>query len=360
MRLSTSNSDRKFKKLSWRWVLCAPITVVAVFIIWMEVSLDALGYHPTPNISQNDWLIERSKANKFGSKALVFIGGSRIQLGIDLTLVKEKTRLKPIQLAIDDTVPHSVLKNLAEDPRFNGIVIVDYYTTGIGVENSYAEKMSNIFKNTKLSQSYVTSRDTEILLSEWLQSHSRLYADESTPYLSLRYRIATQTASPHFLYTTKDRSRKANYSKVKMPEFYYRRVAQTLHISIDLNDPQLKTFLESTVATQKSKPITEEWKQKIQKTNDLIDKIKQRGGNVIFVGMPTSGMVKEVEEKWYPKEEYWDYFVQHIHAAAVHANYVAELNQFTCPDGSHLDMKDQTAFTEGLISYLQTNNLLPN
>lgn len=97
----------------------------------------------------------------------------------------------------------------------------------------------------------------------------------------------------------------------------------------------------------------DEWYRKVEETRKLVRAIQARGGKVLFVGMPSSGMVREIEERRYPKVQYWDYFVQNIGVPALHSNYTPELSEFICPDGSHLDMRDQSGFTEKLVQVLK-------
>jgi hypothetical protein len=82
----------------------------------------------------------------------------------------------------------------------------------------------------------------------------------------------------------------------------------------------------------------------------MVERIQGRGGRVVFVAMPSSGLVRDIDERRFPKELFWNRFITIVKAPAVHFEDVAALSRFTCPDGSHLDMRDQMEFTRALAS----------
>ena len=61
--------------------------------------------------------------------------------------------------------------------------------------------------------------------------------------------------------------------------------------------------------------------------------------------MPWSRMVREIEARRYPRALFWDRFLQESGAAGVDAAYEPALQEFVCPDGSHLDVRDRARFT---------------
>jgi hypothetical protein len=76
-----------------------------------------------------------------------------------------------------------------------------------------------------------------------------------------------------------------------------------------------------------------------------VERIRFRGGRVVFIAMPWSGMVREIEARRYPRALFWDRFLQEFGAAGAHATYEPALQEFACPDGSHLDVRDRARFT---------------
>jgi hypothetical protein len=83
------------------------------------------------------------------------------------------------------------------------------------------------------------------------------------------------------------------------------------------------------------------------------DKIKARGGSIIFVRPPSSGPLLEAENKHYPREVYWEALLKYTDVPGVHfADYPATAN-FDCPEWSHLYSKDAVTYTETLVTAIQ-------
>lgn len=331
------------------------VSVFGCFVANMELQLARLGYQPTGSGGKDRWIEERFRANSLGAKALVIIGASRIQLGIDLKVLKKNTGLEPVQLAIDGSSPHPLLANLAKDPGFQGNVIVDYYPHAIGrYDDSDIALIKAYEEEAQKPFSFPTGRSIEKLLTRVIHDHLRSYSDGANPMLSLEYRILGKRPPAQYLVTMPDRSRRADYRKVPMPAYYYARVARTLGLQIDAEAQGLEALLLQKVKEQVARYNDDEWRKKVGETRELVKAIRKKGGKVVFLGMPSSGMVREIEERRYPKARYWDYFEKHIGASALYSNYIPVLKDFVCPDGSHLDMRDQSQFTENLSRVLSS------
>jgi hypothetical protein len=60
----------------------------------------------------------------------------------------------------------------------------------------------------------------------------------------------------------------------------------------------------------------------------------------------------QLEERCYPRREYWDRYAQISRATLVHFEDIPGWRRFKCPDLSHLDRSDKIAFTESLVDVL--------
>jgi hypothetical protein len=94
-------------------------------------------------------------------------------------------------------------------------------------------------------------------------------------------------------------------------------------------------------------------------TAPLVESIQKRGGKVIFARFPTSGEHRVLDERYYPRREYWDRFAARTPALAIHFDDVPALSRFELPDTSHLDSRDTPAFTEALIEELARRGVIP-
>ena len=85
-----------------------------------------------------------------------------------------------------------------------------------------------------------------------------------------------------------------------------------------------------------------------------IDKIRSRGGEVVFLRFPSSGDLREKERMLHPREQFFDRLISETDTVGIHFEDYASLDGFTCPDWSHLTRADAVLYTRNLIPILQT------
>jgi hypothetical protein len=86
---------------------------------------------------------------------------------------------------------------------------------------------------------------------------------------------------------------------------------------------------------------------------ECTDKIRARGGQVLFVRTPSSGPAKEGEGKGFPREKYWDRLLSFTGCPGIYyGDYPATAN-FICPEWSHLKPADAVIYTKNLVKILQ-------
>lgn len=348
MPLSTSSSDRHLPILPWVRILGVALLVFFSLVLLMEIRLAELGYRPTILDWPSRWASERARASRLGERALILVGGSRIQLGVDLGVLREETGLEPVQLAIDGSSFGPILAGLAADPAIRGTVLVDYSDNTVidfaGAATVYQRYYERHGDNSIEYSPYIR---TEKLLGEALHEQLRVYADGASPFSSLLIRIAGNTRQGQYLITFPDRSRMADYSLVDMPRFYYMRVITNLGENLDPASANISTVLERKIATLL--PLDNHtFLQQAKAIRVMVEQIQAHGGRVLFVVMPTGGMVREIEERRYPRALFWDRFVKEVGAPALRSVDNPALRNFACPDGSHLDMRDRPDFTRAL------------
>lgn len=360
MPLSTSSFERTLPHVSWLRIFSAALLIAFTFIAFMEIRLAQLGYHSTVLDSPERWAKERARASQLGEQALILIGASRIQLGIDLDTLHKETGLKPVQLAVDGSSFVPVLKGLAEDPTIRGTVLVDYYPesveSALSGEYGAATVFERTFEKRTGTREFFSLAHIENLLGEMLHENFRSFSDGATPLMSLQWRIMTNKKASQYLVTLPDRSRLADYKLVEMPAFYYKRVARNLgqERSINLAAKDVEQVLKKQVNFQQS-ANNNAYIQGARYLRKLVTSIKDRGGKVFFVAMPTSGMIREIDEKRHPRANFIDIFEKETGVSIFNSVDDPLLQSFTCPDGSHLDFRDRTRFTATLTHSLGIN-----
>jgi hypothetical protein len=100
--------------------------------------------------------------------------------------------------------------------------------------------------------------------------------------------------------------------------------------------------------------VVPDLEDRLQHLQALVARIEQRGGEVIFVRFPSTRRVLEIDEIRHPRAVFWDRFAALAGGRKLHFADYPELAAFELPDGVHLDVHDQPAFTRALGRLLVT------
>lgn len=368
MHSSISNSEIY---LTHRWIpggrwLAPGLVGLLIFLfaaMSLEFALAKRGFVPTILDTPTAWATERARASQLGPRALVLIGGSRIQLDLDLRVLGQATGLEPVQLAIDGSSFIPVLAELAEDDRIKGTILVDYYDEVVNDLNRQDGAQANLSEWARhRSRSGVPDFSVaEASLDGLVRRHMRSYADGASPFTSLVSRVLDAHATQQYLIMLPDRERRADYGKVDMPMFYYGRVLRNSGLPAPENAhswPEFDTRVAAGIANLAPVALPN-FDQNAKVIAGLVRRIEARGGHVTFVVMPMSGLVRATNERKFPRSLYWDRFVHIVRSPSLNFADVPDLAAFTCPDGSHLDMRSQASFTEALVRALPRRELPP-
>ena len=85
-----------------------------------------------------------------------------------------------------------------------------------------------------------------------------------------------------------------------------------------------------------------------------IEKLRRRGGKIVFVRFPVSGELKAFEDKATPRTGIWDRLLARSAAPGIYFEDFPELAGFDCPEWSHLSASDSVEFTKRLVPHLRT------
>lgn len=366
MPSSISSSKQRLPTLQWPRVLGGALLIFLLFVVIMELRLALRGFRATVLDSESRWIDQRFRASRLGERALILIGGSRMQLAADLDALRSRTGLEPVQLAIDGSSFLPVLEGLAKDDSIRGTVLVDFSDHLLTYRNE--AEMSYLWQSnfdlTRQRASMPGFQDIEGWLSDAWRQQLRSYADGAQPLTSLLTRILSPKATQQYLITLPNRSRLADYSKVEMPGFYYSRVIRNLGQEVPitagmtLNDfeQELRKRIEALQPTTAS---IERYEQASQQLAAQTAAIQARGGRVYFLMMPKSGWVKAIDDRRFPQHLFWDRFAATVHAPTLHFEDVPAWNGLQCPDGSHLDIRQRLDFTNTLVDALSLNRAVP-
>jgi hypothetical protein len=259
-------------------------------------------------------------------------------------------------LAIDGSSFVPVLQDLANDERVTGTILVDYQDHVVDDLNREDGAVGYLAEWRRVNHGHALPdfATVEAWLDDLLHRHLRSFADGSGPFGSLALRVFNPAATPQYLVTLPDRERRADYGKVTMPQFYYARVLRNAGITEVPSARDWAAFdAEVEGRIRALRPVDlPHFEQNAQVIEQMVRKIEQRGGQVVFIMFPRSGLVREADERMFPRQRYWSRFTEIVRAPVLHYEDVPALAAFVCPDGAHLDMRDQQAFTRELVRNL--------
>jgi hypothetical protein len=321
---STSN----FNNSGWgkSWIL--GLLIAAVLLGGLEYVWRINGHQPAIVDDQRLWALERSKAGK-SPKEIVLLGSSRIQTDIS---IKTLHRLFPdytiINLSADGTCANAVLFDLAADDNFTGKVILE--TTSECLLFGCDQDISQQFYVDYYHKTYNLNEKINRQIATLMQKNF-VFID---PYLNL-IKVAgnlifkKKWRTPNYLKTHEDRTRAADYTK---SNFSFQKTERIVHA-------------EGRYKQLSSRITTQLLKRQIASMDGAIEKIILRGGKIVFVRFPVSDEHWNIDERYFPREFYWDTIIQGTRANVVHFKDIDAMNLLECPDTSHLDVRDKEKFT---------------
>jgi len=299
----------------------------------LEVVARGAGYHPTVPDSKALWAMQRDAVRANGPESVVLLGGSRMQLGVDPAIFQDALGGRSVfMLAIDGKAPMATLEQFAEDDTFRGTVVC---SLAVGYVSPTAwDNQSDFLEDWR--KEWSSSKRLSLLADLHLQGSSG-FMHEGLTLASLKMRL---NGGPyhHYITTRASRYRAADYQA--MGEYL------AAHRSMRIEKTR-KSYTKGTVMS------VDEFLAQCERLERAVCAIQDRGGRVVFVRLPTSGEVWELDEQYYPKEQYWDVFAQRTAAATIHFKDYETLASFECPDGSHLDYRDAAVFTRNLAEILK-------
>jgi hypothetical protein len=353
---STSSSNQRLPHLAWLSVLGTALIALLLWVTAMEAGLSVAGYRASVLDSEPLWLKERARADSLGDQALILVGGSRMQLDIDQDVLRRETGLEPVQLALNGSPFISVLRGLAADKLVKGTLLVDFEDKALSPDDFYAHNKFESDAERLEGQFNIPDFSTlDATLSGLLHGHLRSYADNARPITTLWLRLIYRDGSRQYLFTLPDRSTLADYQRVSMPAFYYQRTSINLgldgKIPAGSSDAEIQSHFRKIITALKPSDDSF-YRQHIQEIAAMTAAIRARGGRVIFVIFPESGYVKEIDDRLYPRPQFWEPFAASIGTQTLNFEDNPVLSEFICPDGSHLDYRQRASFTDALVNAL--------
>jgi hypothetical protein len=225
-----------------------------------------------------------------------------------------------------------VLEDLASDSAFAGLVLFDFIPVVVFEPTGEWESTAREWLDDHRFRSRSPSRRIEARLSTWVQSR-----------LAFRH----PALAPRALL--------ARLADGKMPRVTYWTLDQHRFERIDFtrtDATRRANAIARDVSNLGRQATPAELDAIIDRLEAAVRAIQDRGGRVVFLLLPRSGVVREAEEDRCPRSTCWDAFVTRTRGLTLNTEDDEVMGAYVCPDGSHLDMRDAAAFTRRLATVL--------
>jgi hypothetical protein len=350
MRSSTSGSEgdahqRVLPQAPWRLIFV--ITVTIELAAWASWEGYWLAHHFVPNDYEDTpalWQMQRERAT---GNATVLIGSSRMWQDVDLTAWQDVTGSRPIQLAVAGKNPRPVLRDLANDTAFHGLVLCDVtpYLFFVEPEMSMRQFMQRGRTQT-ISQR--ASNRIGLVLERWfafIDNETRLSTLWKNAPLPLRAGAfpIREVGKGHVMRVDRDArmwsrlSQDAAYT-AKFQGFWLTFAGgpqpslEDLPASAATAHPGLAGIVDGVAAEVAAD----------------VERIRARGGDVAFIRFPSDGPVYANESRRFPRWLSWEPLLARTQTAGVHFADYPELRGFRLPEWSHMAAEDSGPFTRRL------------
>jgi hypothetical protein len=321
------------------------LAIIISTVAFCEIHLRNEGITVSYDDGPSLWSDQRAMVYEPIDKTIVFIGSSRIKYDLDIPTWENKTQLHAVQLAIEGSSPRPILEDLANDPNFKGRLIIDV-TEGLFFSNA-PPNVESPNKNIKYFHERTPAQQVGFLLNRPLEAHL-VFLDKDNFSLNAQLDALELPSRPGVF---------------MMPIFpldfgrttFERQAYMTEKFTSDpLQENQVKAIWHFFSQMSKMAPPmpAKDLANIFESVKKAIDKIKARGGEVLFVRTPSSGVYLQGENIAFPREKYWDKLLAYTNCPGIHFEDYSAIDHFVCPEFSHLSRPDAIVFTKSFVEIL--------
>jgi hypothetical protein len=343
--------ERPIPPVPWRGMTVLVVLIVIAATAAWELYVRSLGYAPTLNDTEDLWTQVRRRVEP---ESLVIVGDSRPLYDLDLDELENGLGKRPIQLALAGSCAYPVLADLANDDKFHGTIICSivpgmFFAPG-GPLLETSEKALKRYRTQTVAQR--ASHHLGMFLEERVAflKQEDLTLDILLKKLPLKNRPNAQvppTFPPYF--QTVDHERRMRMTeKCAQPGELQTRIQQ-IWLPLFTPPPPPSYVPKEIFMEQMGKAV----EARFRNTVEAVNKLRARGGKIVFVRFPNSGELKALEDRLSPRARTWDPLIQSTAAPGIYYEDFPELSGFNCPEWSHLSAGDSVEFSKRLVPHLR-------
>src|SRR5947209_341013 len=344
---------RPIPQLPWLGIAVAVVLIVIAAASAWEVYCRSIGYGPTLNDNEDLWTSARQRIKP---ESIVIIGDSRGWFDLDLDELQEGLGKRPVQLAMGGGCGYPVLADLADDKTFHGTIICSFVPR-LFFAPPGTPPMERGEKAARRSHTQTPAQRASQYFAMPLEEHVAFLKQEELTLDDLLKRLPIPNRSdarvpPHTppYFGTLDRERRARMTEeCARPGSELQKRIQQIWLPL-FTPPPPPSYIPTDVFMAKMKDAIE---KRFRDTIAAVEKLRARGGKIVFLRLPVSGGLKALEDRTTPRNQTWDPLLQGTGAPGIYFEDFPELTGFNCPEWSHLSAGDSVEFTKRLVPHLR-------
>ncbi len=322
------------------------VLLTGAFVVGWEMYCRGQGFPIAYNDDESLWASKRKLIYRSSPARPVLIGSSRVKFAVDLAVWDSLSGQRPVMLAVEGASPRPMLTDLGNDPAFRGTVVVGV-TEGLFFAPTGSRQETWAMDRLRAYPKWSLAQQLSFQLNRLLESQLVLLDDEKLTVSSFLEVLPLPNRPgvfepPHFprkwAFTTFDRQARLTDEFVADTAMQGRMKGVWRHLGA--GNPKHGAGGDTLAAI-------------LQAAKRAVDQIRGRGGRVLFVRCPSTGLYRQMETRNFPRAEYWDQLLATTRAPGIYyADYPA-LAGFACPEWSHLAPRDAAAFTRALVPIIE-------
>jgi hypothetical protein len=345
--------ERPIPKLPWRGLTVVVVLIVIAAATAWEIYVRSIGYGPTLNDNEDLWTMTRRRVQP---ESVVIVGDSRGWYDVDLDELQRGLGKRPVQLAMGGGCAYPVLADLANDESFHGTIICSVVPR-LFVAPPGTPPMERAEKAVRRTHTQTPAQRASQYLAMPLEEHVAFLKQEELnldellkrlPIPNRPYALVPPRLPPYF--GTIDRERRARMiEECARPGSQLQRTVQQIWIPI-FTPPPPPSYIPKEEFGEKMGQAIE---QRFHDVAAAVQKLRGRGGKIVFVRFPNSGGLKDLEDRVTPRVGIWDRVIKDTAAPGIYYEDFPELKGFSCPEWSHLSAGDSVEFSKRLVPHLR-------
>ena len=317
----------------WARMLVAAAALLLIAVVGWEWRMRAIGLAAGDLDDGPSFWAEQRRRVDLDPGTTTIIGDSRILFDTDLDRFQALTGVRPVQLAIAGSNGLPFLEELSQSPHFNGLAIVgiadrSYFTTNIGLGRGAIERYR--FESPAVRVSFLLHRALSRVLAFLDDKHR----------LNVLVRQLDEGWRPAVKIPPNERLWKLGSAFDDRQTFLWTRDETDPRVSAHQRAVWMRPFppvLDATIASV------------IERTRAAVDRIRARGGEVVFVRPPSAPALYAREDQTVARARGWERLLVGARVRGVHFNDDPAMQGLVLPEDSHLSRACASVFTDAYV-----------